>query len=195
VRANSTSFFLVVGQFGWHALSHRRAWNYLCESAAADALSRTCHPELLQIDPLPLFRKRRISRVGQRLCRQVSGSRIACAETKGRRAIRSSPAVENRYCGSGAKQQRMISASRRGMSGRSDASGPSDDNIASRSAKSRGARGRGDLPVRYQYSVAPLAYPKDVREQFLFIRELTIGGHDALRQLGIHPITVPTAVT
>lgn len=35
------------------------------------------------------------------------------------------------------------------------------------------------------------AYPKDAREQFLFISDLTIRGHEALRQLGIQPITVP----
>ena len=39
------------------------------------------------------------------------------------------------------------------------------------------------------------AYPKDAREQFLFISDLTIRGHDALRQLGVKPITAPTAVT
>ena len=39
------------------------------------------------------------------------------------------------------------------------------------------------------------AYPKDAREQFLFISDLTIRGHQALRQLGVQPITAPTAVT
>ena len=39
------------------------------------------------------------------------------------------------------------------------------------------------------------AYPKDAREQFLFISDVTIRGHNALRQLGVQPITAPTAVT
>ena len=39
------------------------------------------------------------------------------------------------------------------------------------------------------------AYPKDAREQFLFISDLTLRGHHTLRQLGIKPITAPTAVT
>ena len=39
------------------------------------------------------------------------------------------------------------------------------------------------------------AYPKDAREQFLFISDLTLRGHHTLRQLGIKPITAHTAVT
>ena len=39
------------------------------------------------------------------------------------------------------------------------------------------------------------AYPKEAREQFLFISDLTIRGHNALRQLGVQPITAPTAIT
>ena len=49
------------------------------------------------------------------------------------------------------------------------------------------------LPYGMRYKIK--AYPKDAREQFLFISDLTIRGHHALRQIGVQPITVPTAVT
>ena len=49
------------------------------------------------------------------------------------------------------------------------------------------------LPYGLHYKIK--AYPKDAREQFLFISDLTIRGHHALRQLGVQPITAPIAVT
>lgn len=49
------------------------------------------------------------------------------------------------------------------------------------------------LPYGLRYKIK--AYPKDAREQFLFISDLTIRGHHVLRQLGVQPITAPTAVT
>jgi len=49
------------------------------------------------------------------------------------------------------------------------------------------------LPFGLRYKIK--AYPKDARDQFLFMTDLTIHGHATLRKLGVRPITAPTAVT
>lgn len=49
------------------------------------------------------------------------------------------------------------------------------------------------LPFGMHYKIK--AYPKDARDRMQFISDLTIRGHEALRQLDIQPITAPLAVT
>ena len=49
------------------------------------------------------------------------------------------------------------------------------------------------LPFGMHYKIK--AYPKDARDQFLFMTDLTIRGHAALRRLGIQAITAPTVAT
>lgn len=49
------------------------------------------------------------------------------------------------------------------------------------------------LPFGLRYKIK--AYPKDARDQFLFMTDLTIRGHAALRELGAQPVAAPTAVT
>ena len=49
------------------------------------------------------------------------------------------------------------------------------------------------LPYGLRYKIK--AYPRDAREQFLFISDLTIRGLAALRQLGVQPVAAPTAVS
>ena len=46
------------------------------------------------------------------------------------------------------------------------------------------------LPFGMRYKIK--AYPKDAREQFLFMTDLTLRGHAALRRLGVRAITAPT---
>ena len=49
------------------------------------------------------------------------------------------------------------------------------------------------LPFGMRYKIK--AHPKDARDQFLFMTDLTIRGLAVLQELGAQPVTAPTAVT